>query len=102
MDDLQDFEIGGFGGGNERGTLGVSEVGGHGDDGTTDLGAEEVGGRVFEAEKVAGGDLRDGNRRGCLVSSLLEVEGGGAGDVDGVGRGVGVGGVDACKAGEVS
>lgn len=47
---------------------------------------------------MTGGDLGDRNGSGSLVFSLLEVERGGAADVDWVGGGMGVGGVDTGKA----
>lgn len=48
---------------------------------------------------MAGGNLGDGHRSGGLVGSLLEVEGGGTLDLNGVGGSMGVGGVDTSETG---
>lgn len=49
VDYLQDFEVSGFGSGDKRGTLGICEIGGHGNYGTANLGTEEIEGRFLKA-----------------------------------------------------
>lgn len=51
---------------------------------------------------MAGDNFGDGDGSGGLGGGLLEVEGGGAVDIDGVGGVVGVSGVDVGEAGGVS
>jgi hypothetical protein len=86
VDELENIETSGLGGGNEGLALGVCEVGGNGDDGSVDILTEEVGGGASQTLEVTGGDLGDGDGVGGLAGGVADSESDGGVLLLGVGR----------------
>lgn len=86
VDELENIETSGLGGGNEGLALGVCEVGGDGDDGSVDILTEEVGGGASQTLEVTSGDLGDGDGVGGLAGGVADSEGDGGVLLLGVGR----------------
>lgn len=72
--ELEDLDISSVGGGDQGLALLLREVGGNSDDGRSDLLAKVVGGRADNSSQVSGGGLGDGDRRGLLISLVLNIE----------------------------